>query len=239
MSFACEDGAFRKLQSALGENAVQLLDTYDVAQAARRVAALGRPLWGVRIDSGDFLECSRQVRAILDEAGLQEARIMVSGDLDEYRIRELLAAGAPIDAFGVGTQISVSADAPSLSGVYKMVEMEIGGIKRYTAKYSDDKSTIPGAKQIFRDVARDVVARSGECGRGEALLRPVILGGRLVEPLPALEQARERARESVARLSPALRQLETTDPWPVIYSRELRALMEQTRANLMGTAPSS
>jgi len=74
-----------------------------------------------------------------------------------------------------------------------MVEMEIGGIKRYTAKYSDDKSTIPGAKQIFRDVARDVVARSGECGRGEALLRPVILGGRLVEPLPALEQARERA----------------------------------------------
>ena len=109
---------------------------------------------------------------------------MVSGDLDEYRIRELLAAGAPIDAFGVGTQISVSADAPSLSGVYKMVEMEIGGIKRYTAKYSDDKSTIPGAKQIFRDVARDVVARSGECGRGEALLRPVILGGRLVEPLP-------------------------------------------------------
>jgi nicotinate phosphoribosyltransferase len=237
MSFSCEDVAFRKLQSALGENAVQLLDTYDVAQAARRVAALGRPLWGVRIDSGDFLDHARQVRAILDEAGLHEARIMVSGDLDEYRVRELLAAGAPIDAFGVGTQISVSADAPSLSGVYKMVEMEIGGIKRYTAKYSDDKSTIPGAKQIFRDVARDVVARSGECGRGEALLRPVILGGHLVEPLPTLDQARERARESVARLSPALRQLETTEPWPVIYSRELRALMERTRLNLLGTAP--
>jgi nicotinate phosphoribosyltransferase len=116
-----------------------------------------------------------------------------------------------------------------------MVEMEIGGIKRYTAKYSDDKGTIPGAKQIFRDMARDVVARSGECGRGEALLRPVILGGRLVEPLPALDQARQRARESVAGLSPALRQLETTEPWPVIYSRELRALMEQTRANLIGT----
>jgi nicotinate phosphoribosyltransferase len=237
MSFACEEGAFRKLQNALGENAVQLLDTYDVPQAARRVAALGRPLWGVRIDSGDFLAVSRQVRGILDEAGLKDARIMVSGDLDEYRVRELLAGGAPIDAFGVGTQISVSADAPSLSGVYKMVEMEISGIKRYTAKYSDEKGTIPGAKQIFRDAARDVVARSGECGHGEALLRPVLIGGRLVEPLPGLEQARERARESVARLAPAMRQLETAEPWPVIYSRELRELMERTRLNLLGAAP--
>lgn len=239
MSFPSEGVAFSKLQSALGDNAVQLLDTYDVAHAARLVAALGQPLWGVRIDSGDFLAAARQVRATLDEAGLKDARIMVSGDLDEYRVRELLAAGAPIDAFGVGTQIAVSADAPSLSGVYKMVEMEIGGIKRYTAKYSDDKSTIPGAKQIFRDVARDVVARAGECGRGEALLRPVILGGRLVEPLPGLEQARARARESVARLAPALRQLETAEPWPVIYSRELRALMERTRSNLVGAAPVS
>ena len=237
MSFPGEEASFRKLQSSLGEHTVQLLDTYDVAEAARRVAALGLPLWGVRIDSGDFLAGARQVRAILDEAGLREARIMVSGDLDEYRIRELVAAGAPIDAYGVGTQIAVSADAPSLSGVYKMVELEIGGIKRYTAKYSDDKQTIPGAKQIFRDAARDVVARSGECGRGEALLRPVILGGRLVEPLPSIEEARARARESVARLSPALRQLDVAEPWPVIYSRELRALAEQTRLNLLGTAP--
>jgi len=239
MSFNCEEAAFRKLQSAQGEHAVHVLDTYDITNAARRVAALGAPLWGVRIDSGDYLAGARQVRTILDAAGLREARIMVSGDLDEYRIRELVAAGAPIDAFGVGTAISVSADAPSLSAIYKMVELEIGGIKRFTAKYSDDKNTIPGAKQIFRDVARDVVARSGECGRGEALLRPVILGGRLVEPLPSLEQAVQHARESVARLSPALRQLETTDPWPVIYSRELRALAEQTRLTLLRTRPSA
>ncbi|MGO9231967.1 MAG: nicotinate phosphoribosyltransferase [Bryobacteraceae bacterium] len=239
MSFTSEEAAFRKLQSTLGDNAVQVLDTYDVAEAARRVAALGAPLWGVRIDSGDFLGGARQVRTILDEAGLKEARIMVSGDLDEYRVHELVAAGAPIDVFGVGTQLSVSADAPALNSVYKMVELEIGGIKRYTAKYSADKHSMPGAKQIFRDVARDVVARSGECGRGEALLRPVILGGRLVEPLPSLEEARRRASESVARLSPALRELEAAEPWPVIYSRELRALTEQTRLNLMGTPPRS
>ena len=239
MSFTGEEAAFRHMQSALGEHAVHIIDTYDVIQAAPRVAALGAPLWGVRIDSGGLFGAARKVRAILDEAGLREARIMVSGDLDEYRVRDLLAAGAPIDAFGVGAQIAVSADAPSLDAVYKMVELEIGGIKRYTAKYSGDKSTIPGAKQIFRDVARDVVARSGECGRGEALLRPVILGGRLIEPLPSLEAARSHACDSVARLSPALRQLETTDPWPVIYSRELRALAEQTRLNLLGTPPNA
>ena len=80
------------------------------------------------------------MRAILDEAGLPDAKIMASGDLDEYRIRDLLAAGAPIDAFGVGTQLSTSADAPSLSAVYKLVELDIRGIQRFTAKFSDDKT---------------------------------------------------------------------------------------------------
>ena len=88
MSFACEMEAFRKLQRVLGEDTVQLIDTYDPIEGARHAAKLGRPLWGVRIDSGDFLALSRQVRAVLDEAGLQDAQIMVSGDLDEYRIRE-------------------------------------------------------------------------------------------------------------------------------------------------------
>ena len=145
------------------------------------------------------------------------------------------AAGVPlsIDVFGVGTELATSADAPALSANYKMVELDIQGIKRFTAKFSEDKISFPGAKQIFRDVARDVVARSGECGKGEALLQPVILGGRLVEPLPSLEQARRRAAESIAKLSPALRELEVAEPRPVIYSRELRALIEQTRRNLL------
>jgi nicotinate phosphoribosyltransferase len=234
MSFPSEKEAFRQLQRVLGDFTVQLIDTYDTLEGARRAVALGRPLWGVRIDSGDFPALSRQVRAILDQAGLPEARIMASGDLDEYRIRDLVNAGAPIDAFGVGTQLATSADAPTLSAVYKMVELEICGIKRFTAKYSEDKISLPGSKQIFREEARDVVARSGECGKGEALLRPVILGGRLVEPLPTVEEARRRAAESLAKLPAALRQLEVTEPWPVIYSRELRALIEQTRLNVAG-----
>ena len=234
MSFASECEAFRQLQRVLGESTVQLIDTYEPLEGARRAAKVGRPLWGVRIDSGDIAALSRQVRAILDEAGLPDAKIMASGDLDEYRIRELVRGGAPLDAFGVGTQLATSGDAPSMGAIYKIVEVDISGIQRFTAKYSQDKTSMPGAKQIFRDVARDVVARSGECGRGEALLRPVILGGRLVEPLPSLEQARERAARSLATLPPALRELEVGDPWPVIYSRELRALAERTRCNLVG-----
>jgi nicotinate phosphoribosyltransferase len=232
MSFPCETDAFRKLQRVLGPSTVHLIDTYDTLEGARRAAALGGPMWGVRLDSGDFGALTRQVRGILDDAGHPGAKIMVSGDLDEYRIRDLVASGAPIDSFGVGTQLATSGDAPHMGAIYKMVELDISGIKRFTAKYSEDKSSLPGAKQIFRDVARDVVARSGECGKGEALLRPIILGGRLIEPLPGLAQARDRAAQSIANLPPALRQLEVAEPWPVIQSRELRELIGQTRSNL-------
>lgn len=232
MSFPSELDAFRKLQSVLGDSTVQLLDTYDPIEGARHAAGLGKPLWGVRLDSGDFTAQSKQVRAILDEAGLHDAKIMASGDLDEYKIRDLLQAGAPLDAFGVGTQLATSADAPSMGAIYKLVELDVQGVKRFTAKYSEEKHSYPGAKQVFRDVARDVIARSGECGRGEALMRPVILGGRLVEPLPTIEQARARAAQSIAKLPPAVRGLEESVPWPVIYSRELRELIGQTRAEV-------
>jgi nicotinate phosphoribosyltransferase len=234
MSFACEQESFRRLQKLMGESTIQLIDTYDPVEGARRAAALGKPLVGVRLDSGDYKVIAPQVRAILDQAGLTATKIVVSGDLDEFRIRDLVRSGTPVDVFGVGTQLSTSADCPSLSATYKLVELEIGGIKRFTAKYSEEKKSVPGAKQIFRDDARDVIARSGECGRGEALLRPVILQGRLVEPLPTLEQARNRAAASVANLPARLRDLEVAEPWPVVYSRELRDLIERTHRNLMG-----
>ena len=234
MSFASEAEAFGRLQRTLGEHTVQLIDTYDTLEGARHAAVAGMPLWGVRLDSGNFAGLSREVRAILDGAGLAAAKIMVSGDLDEYRIRELVREGAPIDAFGVGTQLATSADAPHMGAVYKLVELDVGGIHRFTAKYSADKQTRPGAKQIFRGETGDVVARSGECGAGEALLRPVILGGQLVEPLPSAEQARARAAAALAGLPESLRQLEAGEPWPVTESRELRELTERARRNLTG-----
>ena len=232
MSFSNETESFRQLQRVLGDHTTQLIDTYDTVEGARRAAQLGRPIQGVRIDSGDSLALSRQVRAVLDAAGLADTEIMVTGDLDEYRIRDLVAAGAPVDSFGVGTQLATSGDAPYLNATYKIVELNIGGINRFTTKLSEDKISLPGSKQVFRDSERDVLARSGECGRGEALLRPVLLGGRLIEPLPTLEEARGRAAESLARLPQPLRELEVAEPWPMVQSPELRALIDRTRRNL-------
>jgi nicotinate phosphoribosyltransferase len=232
MAFPSELESFRQLQRVLGESTVQLIDTYDTVEGARRAAQLGLPLWGVRIDSGDSLTLSRQVRVVLDEAGLRDAKIMASGDFDEYKIRDLVNAGAPIDAFGVGTHLATSGDAPFMNATYKMVELNIGGINRFTAKLSEDKISLPGSKQVFREPERDVIARSGECGKGEALLRPVIVGGRLIEPLPTVDEARCRAADAVARLSQSVRELEQAEAPPIVYSRELQALFDRTRRNL-------
>ena len=233
LSFSNELDSFRQLQKLLGPQTVQLIDTYDTLEGARRAAGLGQPLWGVRLDSGDIVTLARQVRTILDEAGLPESKIMVTGDLDEYKIRDIVRDGAPVDIFGVGTELATSGDAPSMGTVYKLVEVDICGIKRFTAKFSENKGTLPGAKQIFRLPDHDVLGRAAECcGGAEALLRPVILGGKLIEPLPDATAAQNRAADSIAKLPSKLRGLELTDPHPVEYSKDLAALIERTRQNM-------
>jgi len=250
MSFAAERESFEQLQRLLGENTVYLIDTYDTVEGARRAAALGPPLWGVRLDSGNLVELAPAVRAILDRAGLRDAKIMATGDLNEYKIHELVAADAPIDVFGVGTELATSADAPSLGVVYKMVEMESfaprspaaesQGDRRYTLKLSDDKATLPGAKQVFRYADHDLLARSSECpscpgGSGaldagvEALLQPVILQGRLLEPLPSSAHIRRRAAECLGKLPAPCHSLFESHAWRVEISSELEALHEQVR----------
>jgi nicotinate phosphoribosyltransferase len=224
MAFASESEAFERLQRLLGERTVHLIDTYDTLEGARTAARLGRPLWGVRIDSGDLAQLSRDVRVILDEAGLPDARIMASGDLDESKIETLVTAGAPIDAFGVGTELTTSADAPVIGAVYKVVAIGNPGSVRYPVKSSPEKHTIPGTKQLFRFPDRDVLGLATECFSGsEALLKPVILGGKLIEPLPDAKQVRERASLALrtwpakgrrTELSPILKELKT-EPVPV------------------------
>lgn len=235
-SFSDETESFRELQKLLGPSTIYIVDTYDTFEGTRRAAALGQPLYGIRLDSGDLGALARQARAILDEAGLPGAKIMASGDLNEYKIRKLVAESAPIDSFGVGTELVTSADAPNLGVVYKMVEVVDGGVKRYTAKFSEDKATLPGAKQIFRYPDRDVIACTSECppspGPAEALVRPVIIGGQLVEPLPDAPAARERAAESVRRLPKACRRLRAPKPYRIEHSPKLLALAEQCRKDL-------
>ena len=236
MSFATERQAFEQLQRLLGESTVYLIDSYDTLEGARRAAELGRPLWGVRLDSGNLVELAPAVRKILDDAGLRDAKIMATGDLNEYKIHELVAAQVPIDMFGVGTELATSADAPSLGVVYKMVEL--GG--RYTVKLSEDKHTLPGAKQVFRYADHDQLARSTECPScppgslpADALLRPVIIGGRLVEPLPTAEEARKYAAECLARLpAPCHSLFKGVDAWRVDLSPELECLYERVRGGV-------
>lgn len=199
MSFDSEAEAFAKLQQLLGEHTVQLIDTYDTIEGARTAARLGKPLWGVRIDSGELLTLSHEVRRILDEAGLRDAKIMASGDLDETKIAAIVTAGAPVDAFGVGTELATSADAPSMGAIYKLVEIKHAGAVRYTAKNSPDKQTLPGAKQLFRYPEHDILGLHNECAGGsEAMLKPVIIGGELICPLPTAAQIRDRARCAVS-----------------------------------------
>jgi nicotinate phosphoribosyltransferase len=235
MSFPTEAAAFEELQKLLGDQTVYLVDTYDTIEGTRRAAALGRPLWGVRLDSGNLVELAFRARRILDDAGLPDAKIFATGDLNEHKIHELMAARAPIDAFGVGTELATSADAPSLGIVYKMVEIECAGDRRYTSKLSEDKHTLPGAKQIFRFPDHDVLGLATECytcsrADCEALQRPVILQGKLAEPLPSAAQARERAAASLARLPASCHSLfEAKDPWPVELSPELAKLDQRVR----------
>jgi nicotinate phosphoribosyltransferase len=232
LSYPSERQAYEQLQKLLGEATVYLIDTYDTLEGARLAASLGKPVWGVRLDSGNLKELAPAVRNILDDAGLHDAKIMATGDLNEYKILELIAGGAPIDSFGVGTELATSSDAPTLGAVYKLVEMNSGAAKRYTAKFSPDKYTMPGAKQVFRFFDRDVIGCQGECipdprghGEPEVLLRPVIVKGELVDTLPTVHAARRHREESLKRLPSAVLSLFTReDAWTVDYSEKLASL---------------
>jgi nicotinate phosphoribosyltransferase len=236
LAFPNETEAFAQLQKLLGEAATYVVDTYDSLEGTRRAAALGKPLWGIRLDSGDLLELSRATRLILDEAGLTEAHIMASGDLDEYKIRRLVEAGAPIDAFGVGTELVTSADAPVLPVVYKLVELETRTGRKYTAKFSEEKVTLPGAKQIYRFADYDEITCAWECRQYEpeaqapqAILQPVLVNGQLVAELPDAASARSYAAKAISRLPESCRRLVDPEAYPIRYSDQLLALAEQAR----------
>lgn len=239
--FASEREAFMAFAQSFPDGCTLLIDTYDTERAAGLVveiaedlAAEGATVGAVRIDSGDLDRASQSVRAILDEGGLDSVRIVVSGDLDEHRIAALLAAGAPIDAFGVGTQLGTSADAPSLGAVYKLVE-DVDGPK---AKRSAGKASLPGCKQVWRvrgqdgRYARDVLALASESvAGGQPVLERVMAGGRRCQPARSLPEIQERGRATLAALPDELCSLEPGgQPYPVETSGPLAALAEQVWA---------
>ena len=236
LSFDSEIEAFRNLQQLLGPGTVYLIDTYDTIEGARKAVSLGPPLWGVRLDSGNLVELAPAVRKILDEGGFPGAKIMASGDLNEYKILELVAAGVPIDAFGVGTDLSTSSDSPTLGAVYKMVVVESGSKMRYVAKFAGSgKTTLPGAKQIFRFADHDVVGLASEefPGAIESLLQPVVRNGELVAPLPTPAEARDHCAASLARMPAPVRTVfERENAWRVDYSPKLLEGLDRVKREL-------
>jgi len=238
MSFEDERDAFRAYARSFPQHAVLLIDTYDTVGGARHAAEVADELAGegidisaVRLDSGDLRQLAAEVRVVLDDAGFPDMGILASGDLDEHRIAELLAAGAPINAFGVGTQLGTSGDAPSLGAVYKLVDDAMGP----KMKLAEGKVTLPGRKQVWRYPDRDVLGLHDEhVAGGRPLLVRAMAQGRRVEPPEPLAVTRERCLAALAGLPPQLRALEPVDEpvWPVDVSAGLGALAEKVRLGL-------
>jgi nicotinate phosphoribosyltransferase len=230
---ADEASAFEAFVRARPQNAVLLIDTYDTERAAhsvvavaRRLAREGLAIQGVRIDSGDLAALAVRVRAILDAGGFPGITIFASGNLDEFRLRDL--ARAPIDGFGVGTRVNTSADAPYLDCGYKLQEYE--GVPR--RKRSAAKATWPGRKQVYRRFHADgrwqgdAVALADERAEGTPLLQPVMRAGRLVAPLPSLDESRTRLQRELASLPDALRSIDPVAPPRPAISASLVRLAE-------------
>ncbi|MBK5936239.1 nicotinate phosphoribosyltransferase [Halorhodospira halophila] len=233
LAFDREIDAFRAFATAHPRNVVLLIDTYDTADGARKTVQLareGHPVHGVRIDSGDLGAEARRVRRILDEGGLEQVRILVSGDLDEYAIARLRADAAPIDGFGLGTRMDTAADQPHLDMAYKLQEYR--GVAR--RKRSVGKMHWPGRKQVRRRFVDGVAAGDTLCLAeeelpGAPLLTEVMDGGQRTRSPEGTAAIRERVREGLAALPEACRALEAEpDLYPVEVSTRLRACAEAT-----------
>jgi nicotinate phosphoribosyltransferase len=236
-AFESEIEAFEAYADLFPDDAVFLIDTYDPLEGAKNAAVVakqmkqkGHTLQAVRLDSGDMVGLSQKVRRILDSAGLPEVQIFASSGFDEFALARLISRGARIDAFGIGTRMGVSADAPYLDMVYKMVRMG----NRDVRKQSEGKITLAGEKQVFRQttadgrLAGDIIGMRQEVmENANPLLAAVIKNGQPVGPLPPLTEIRQRFSETVARLDDRYKRLDDPDIYPVAVSKRLADLQKK------------
>jgi len=227
-----------------------LVDTYDTVRGIENAAIVagdlrekGFKLQAVRLDSGDLADLSIKARRILDRNGLRDVSIFASGNLDEYRIRDLIRAGAPIDAFGIGTAMVVSADAPSLDMIYKLAEYR--GVPRI--KTSTSKITLPGRKQWFRafnangGFYADVIGLADEgvatvagdfrpaAAEVVPMMQPQFKEGKRVGRRLTLIESRERLVESISRLEQRYKDLDKPATYPVKRTAALSAMLINER----------
>ncbi|MGD0643297.1 MAG: nicotinate phosphoribosyltransferase [Candidatus Bathyarchaeia archaeon] len=246
MSYPKEIDAFRAFTKTFPDKSTLLIDTYDDISGAEKAVAVakeleahGFKLGGVRLDSGDLAQTSKKVRKILDDQGLTYAKIFASGDLDEFKIEELLSNGARIDAFGVGTKMGTSADRPYLDVIYKLCEtMTADGSFSPIMKLSKDKITLPGRKQVYRFMnaegkfEKDVIALANERVEGESLLVKVMEKGKLIYSVPSLDEIRATAAENLSKLPKDYKALSGAPVYPVELSRNLQNLIKTCKRQL-------
>ncbi|MEX2474151.1 nicotinate phosphoribosyltransferase [Marinobacter sp.] len=211
-----------------------LVDTYDTLAGVDKVIGLARDegleVGSIRLDSGDLGELAAEARNKLDKAGLNDIRIVASSGLDEWKIRELINQGAPINGFGVGTELGVSGDAPVVDLVYKLTEYD----GRPCLKKSPGKLLLPGRKQIWRQTGKnrlyqgDILGLYEENHEGEPLLHSVMRNGELLESPPEPGDSRDRVQETLTHMPPELLQPDGAQrKYPVTISDRLKALHQQ------------
>ncbi len=236
LAFDSELEAFKKYSEVFPGSSIYLIDTYNTIEGAKNATRTGYKFVGVRIDSGDLIETSKSVRKILDQNGFESAQIIASGDLNEYKIEKMIKANAPIDSFGVGTQLSTSADAPSIPVVYKLVEVSGNGHKIFKAKFSPEKQTYPGRKQIYRIeengyFKKDFIdlANNNEIRKGNKLLRQWVKNGKQVSGFPDLETTKNFARENLEKLPEEYFDLYNKVNYKVEFSGQLKSILEKIK----------
>jgi nicotinate phosphoribosyltransferase len=239
MAYTKEEEAFTKFHRLFPEHSVLLVDTYDTLAALDKIIEKDLHPTAIRLDSGDLLELSLRARQRLDQAGLNDTKIFASGDLDEYAIADLVAKGARIDAFGVGTALATSKDAPTLGGVYKLVDLEYGGLISYRAKFSQEKITYPGRKQVFRfhdpdgTFRGDIIACSDEeFPKDEPLLGCVMRDGTRTVPNPNLQSIQQHARQELEKIPVGCHRLKEPESYIVSFSQRLEVLLADVRRRI-------
>ena len=233
-AFDSEHDAFFAYADTFPDHSIFLIDTYDSIEGARHAAVVakemqkkGHKLIGVRLDSGDMVNLSQEVRKIFDAAGLSDVKIFASSGFDEFKIAKVISEGAAIDAFGVGTKVGVSADAPFVDVVYKMVRFK----DRNVRKLSPGKVTLAGEKQVFRKsdqngrYLEDIIGQRDEViDEGKPLLEKVMESGQLLRPHPQLQLLQERFKENFAALDDEYKSIQDHKAYPVNLSTRLQNL---------------
>ncbi|HEY9246035.1 MAG TPA: nicotinate phosphoribosyltransferase, partial [Candidatus Methanoperedens sp.] len=240
-SFDHEIDAFRAYASAFPKKCFLLIDTYDSMEGAKKAVTVGRELemkgdklLGVRLDSGDLGELSKRVRKILDKAGLNHVKIVASGDLNEWKIDELITKGARIDIFGVGTELITGRPAPALDGIYKLSDVVEQGRHIPKMKLSEEtvKATLPGKKRVWRLYEnglflKDIISLDDESiGSATSLLEQLVRKGKIICARPSLEEIKSKAALAFSKLPDKYKKLDGAPVYPVEFSSGLVRLRE-------------